>query len=394
MSKKFIIISIIVGVGMAGDAMIYCILPVTPESFGISIFQIGILLSVNRFVRLLTNEISTIVVTRFQSDKPLIFGVILSACITLGYAVPLGFWWLLFLRILWGGCFSIIRIEGYIATLRYSDKTNLSRFMAWYETLKAVAYGAMTLVAGTLADVIPVLLVPVCMAALTASCLLFFKGGNADLMGTAGRTMTSAPDGGKIKIRLSNMDVFLKIGFISIIAAAIGTMFTAIKGRAIVDYILPDSGFAIGAATFAALFSIGGQVVQFLGPVIGTVFDRIGRKKAYLMIFGADIFMLAVLAIFQQWYVVLFIFIFQLFVGTSMGIIRMSFAGEYARPGEQAVFLNRISTCLDMGSAAGPFIGYTIYAATGNFMGIACAVIPMILLAMFTLKRIKGTENE
>ena len=97
-TKKFIIVITIVGLGMAGDAMIYCLLPVAPESFHITIFQIGILLSVNRFVRLVTNEISSTVVTRLSSDRPLIIAVWLSIFITLGYAIPWGFWWLLFLR--------------------------------------------------------------------------------------------------------------------------------------------------------------------------------------------------------------------------------------------------------------------------------------------------------
>ena len=112
-----------------------------------------------------------------------------------------------------------------------------------------------------------------------------------------------------------------------------------------------------------------------------------------IIVFCLDIFMLAVLALFRQWYIVLFIFILQLFVGSAAGIIRMSFAGSYAKPEEQAVFLNRISTCLDMGSATGPFLGYTIYAATGNFTGIALVIIPFILLAIFTLKKIKGAES-
>ena len=157
---------IIVGLGMAGDAMIYCLLPVAPESFHITVFQIGILLSVNRFVRLITNEISTSVVTRLNSDKPLVIAVCLSTFITLGYASPWGFWWLLFLRILWGGCFSLLRIEGYIAALRYSKCETLSRYMAWHETIKGQIYGIITIISGVLADLISPRAVPVLLAAL------------------------------------------------------------------------------------------------------------------------------------------------------------------------------------------------------------------------------------
>lgn len=384
--RKFVIIMIIVGLGMAGDAMIYCLLPVAPESFNITVFQIGILLSVNRFVRLVTNEISTKVVTRLNSDKPLIIAVCLSTFITLGYAIPWGFWWLLFLRILWGGCFSLLRIEGYIAALRYSDRETLSRYMAWNETIKGQVYGIITIISGVLADLISPRAVPVLLAVLTAMCLLFFKGGKANLMGVDGSAVDTAATPGRVKV--SNIRLLVILGLVILVSATFATMMASLRGRAIVDYILPGAGIAVGAATFAALFQVAGQIVSLGGPVIGYICDKIGRRKAFTIVFFIQATIIMVLALFKLWYIILAMFVVQLFSGSASQILRTSIAGEYARGSEQAVFMNRIATFQDMGSAVGPFLGYALYAGTGNFQLIALIMIPCLLLSVFALRKI------
>ena len=384
--RKFVIIMIIVGLGMAGDAMIYCLLPVAPESFNITVFQIGILLSVNRFVRLVTNEISTKVVTRLNSDKPLIIAVCLSTFITLGYAIPWGFWWLLFLRILWGGCFSLLRIEGYIAALRYSDRETLSRYMAWNETIKGQVYGIITIISGVLADLISPRAVPVLLAVLTAMCLFFFKGGKANLMGVDGSAVDTAATPGRVKV--SNIRLLVILGLAILVSATFATMMGSLRGRAIVDYILPGAGIAVGAATFAALFQVAGQIVSLGGPVIGYICDKIGRRKAFTIVFFIQATIILVLALFKLWYIILAMFVVQLFSGSASQILRTSIAGEYARGSEQAVFMNRIATFQDMGSAVGPFLGYALYAGTGNFQLIALIMIPCLLLSVFALRKI------
>ena len=385
-TKKFVIVMIIVGLGMAGDAMIYCLLPVTPESFHINVFQIGILLSVNRFVRLITNEISTSVVTRLNSDKPLVIAVCLSTFITLGYAIPWGFWWLLFLRALWGGCFSLLRIEGYIAALRYSNRETLSRYMAWHETIKGQIYGIITIISGVLADLISPRAVPVLLAVLTAACLLFFKGGRANLMGADGAAVDTAPRAGRGKV--SNPKVLIILGLVILVSATFATMMGSLRGRAIVDYILPGAGIAVGAATFAALFQVAGQVVSLSGPVIGYLCDKIGRRKAFTIVFITQITIILTLALFKLWYIMMAMFVVQLFSGSASQILRTSIAGEYANPSEQAVFMNRIATFQDMGSATGPFLGYALYAGTGNFQLIALIMIPCLLFSVFALRKI------
>ena len=59
------ITSLSVAAALLGDAMLYVVMPSRPELWHISIFQVGILLSVNRLVRLFTNPARSYIVARF-----------------------------------------------------------------------------------------------------------------------------------------------------------------------------------------------------------------------------------------------------------------------------------------------------------------------------------------
>lgn len=386
-TKKFIFVSIIVGVGMAGDALIYCVLPVTPETFKITVFQIGILLSINRFVRLITNEISSFIVNRGDgSYKPLAFSVILSAFITLGYAFPFGFWWLLFLRILWGACFSLMRIEGYITALKYSTSGNISRIIAWFESIKSGLYGLLTISAGLLSDLISVRGTIIIFTLLTLCPLLFFI--NPTNLWSRANVPLNLIKKADIKKRGRGIKILLMIGFVSFVSVTVDSMLVTLRGRAIVDIIIPKSGLTtIGAATFSGLFYAMGQIVLFGGPLIGHFCDKIGRKKCLTAVLWTQTLLVAFLALFKLWHIVFAVFVIELIAGTSSQILRTAYAGEKASAEDQTVFMNRFNTFNDLGSSLGPFLGYALYAGTGSFAGLA-VVIPLMLIAIVIFRKL------
>lgn len=382
-TRTFILVAAVVGLGMAGDAMLYCVLPVTPETFRVNVFQVGILLSVNRFVRLITNEVSTYFVARACSYKPLVYAVIVAALITFGYAVPLGFWWLLFLRIIWGGCFSVLRIEGYIAALKCSKGESIGKIIGWYEIIKAIAYYTITVISGILADVLNPLVTAVILGIVVASTLLLIRK-PVQMWGTVSVGMPEISRK-RDKIKVSNPLVLMAIGVVVLVVVSSSQMLSSLRGRAIVDTILPGSGFGIGAATFAGLFSVLYQMGVFFGPVMGTIGDRYGKRKALIGVGLSMTVVMAVLAVCHVWFIVLGIFILQIFINVSSEVLRSSFAAENACPGEQTVFLNRYSTFQDLGSALGPFLGFAIYSLTGNFVGLAVIMIPLLLISVYIL---------
>jgi MFS transporter, DHA1 family, multidrug resistance protein len=93
-----------------GDAFLYPFLPVNYQTVGVPLMWVGVLLSINRFVRILSNTMIVHAFAKYGLRAIMITAVVLAITSTLGYAMATGVVvWLLF-RIIWGLAFSAMRI--------------------------------------------------------------------------------------------------------------------------------------------------------------------------------------------------------------------------------------------------------------------------------------------
>jgi MFS transporter, DHA1 family, multidrug resistance protein len=93
-----------------GDAFLYPYLPVNNLSVGIPVAWVGVLLSINRFVRIISNGLMVDLFTKFGLRTVMILAAALAITSTIGYAFSSTVVaWLLF-RICWGLSFSAMRI--------------------------------------------------------------------------------------------------------------------------------------------------------------------------------------------------------------------------------------------------------------------------------------------
>ncbi|HYC84067.1 MAG TPA: MFS transporter [Chryseosolibacter sp.] len=93
-----------------GDAFLYPFLPVNFNLVGIPVAWVGLLLSVNRFVRIISNTIMVHAFARYGLRTVMIIAALTAITSTLGYALATGLLlWLIF-RIMWGLAFSAMRI--------------------------------------------------------------------------------------------------------------------------------------------------------------------------------------------------------------------------------------------------------------------------------------------
>jgi len=111
-----------------GDAFLYPVLPIYGIEMGFSAFTIGLLLSVNRFVRILSNTALANLVNKVGMKKVLIFSSVISVISTFLYGLNIGILMFLIARILWGLCYSGLKI----ASLNYA---------AQVQNNKGIAYG-------------------------------------------------------------------------------------------------------------------------------------------------------------------------------------------------------------------------------------------------------------
>jgi MFS transporter, DHA1 family, multidrug resistance protein len=93
-----------------GDAFLYPFLPVNFHQVDVPVIWIGLLLSINRFVRILSNTMMLHAFAKYGLRTIMIVAVLLAITSTLGYGFATGLaMWFIF-RVMWGLAFSAMRI--------------------------------------------------------------------------------------------------------------------------------------------------------------------------------------------------------------------------------------------------------------------------------------------
>ncbi len=316
---RFLLVSIVVALSLFGDALLYAVLPARPAGFHVLIWQIGIILGANRLIRLFTNEIAGRLLKKHGLKKPLVAAIIIGGLTTAGYAVPLGFWWLLLMRIIWGSCWSVFRAEGYINALALSGGHNRGKVIAAYQTITRVGSGGGVLIGGFLSDLIGIPetfilygiitisgLIPACLVSLDMSSpakgsgqpespadSIDLKLNEADSIGAdvegfkarVNNPVFAASDKMPDNTSAGNYRDFIKrnmlicYGGFSVTMAE--QMITNLTGRLVVDKIMPGISFAVGAASLTGIL-LGFRTFAMLAfvPLMGILSDKFGDRKS------------------------------------------------------------------------------------------------------------------
>ena len=98
------------GVGLLGDTLIYAVLPLYHEAFGVSLVMVGVLLSLNRWIRLLTNSMVAAIAERVGVRTLMIVASIGSMASTTAYGLDGGEGLQIAARMLWGVSFSALNL--------------------------------------------------------------------------------------------------------------------------------------------------------------------------------------------------------------------------------------------------------------------------------------------
>ena len=94
-----------------GDAFLYPFLPIYSKEIGVPAIWIGVLLSINRFVRIFLSPVTTLILEKFHPRQVTIVASYVAMCCTIGYGLDAGVIAWILLRSLWGLCFSALRVS-------------------------------------------------------------------------------------------------------------------------------------------------------------------------------------------------------------------------------------------------------------------------------------------
>ena len=105
--------AVVIGLAIMGDSLMYSLLPLEAPRLGIALPLVGLLLSINRIVRLVSNTAVGAVFARLGPRLPFVAATVLALATTLAYGWAAGAFVFLLARAGWGVAWSALRQGGF-----------------------------------------------------------------------------------------------------------------------------------------------------------------------------------------------------------------------------------------------------------------------------------------
>lgn len=140
-----------------GGGVIFPIIPNLGVILGISPFLVGLILSANRFARLLANAPAGILVDRIGTRKPFVFGLVIQGAGTVGYIIAvesqLPEAWFLGSRIVWGLGSALVFATAYTIAADVSPSDSRGMSMGLIRGGSIFGFPSGLVMGGVVADV-------------------------------------------------------------------------------------------------------------------------------------------------------------------------------------------------------------------------------------------------
>lgn len=369
------------GTVIMGDSLMYVVLPVAALEFGVdgqlgltASFWIGLALSINRFIRLVSNSLAPSVYQRFGMRWPFVASIAVGVLSTLAYGLGSGVAVLLLARAAWGVAYSHMRLAAQLTAFAVGTSAIRGRLMGMFNSgqrfgsFVAVTAGAMlfhlTSREATFTILAAIGLIGVLIATrvpdLRPERIRSSVGGLRERLNAWDLAISRLPGYGR-KLRLPLLSISL-MRFATAFGAnglAIATMAPYLAGFADDNDRVLGGAFAV--VTLAGLLVGSRWLAEItLGVLMGHLSDRVGRRTSIACGMAAMVASLAVMVAFDS--VVAVVLMMPVLFVAAVGVNTALDAaiGETATSSTRAAVLGRYSTWLDLGAALGPFAGFLI----------------------------------
>jgi len=359
---------------LLGDQMLYSVLPTYYAELGLLPYQVGLVLSLNRGIRLVTNHLAERLCRRYSLS--LLFGLNLAggACLTAIYALVPAFSILLLARMAWGLCWSFIRQISLMTVVDSATEGNVGRLMGFYSGISRMGSIAGNFVGALGHDLFGYTTILIAFAVISALAIPLGPLSRRNLRHVE-RTETETEGSRKAGWELLFAGFVVGCVGYGLVMSTLGLMLRDSVGDS-----LSLGGVTIGVATLTGGLMASRWIADLVAPLMGGLTDRIGRRGggALFLICGALVLMIAVhdSSLMSQVLAILLFFLFA--TGATIAL-----TAEAGVRGSRAVA--SYVTAADFGSFAGPLIGWLmpqfalptwlIFAVGAGLYGVAGLVV-------------------
>ena len=376
-------VACVVGLCVTGDSLLYTLLPLEAENLGFSAYQLGLLLSVNRLIRLVSNSGAVLAFERTGTRSPFLIATLASLLTTISYGFGTGFLVFLLARIFWGIAWSGLRLGGYQAvwTGPEGGRGRLSGLL-WGvirmgSALSVVCGGYLRdrfgyLSAISAISLVTALAIPVALSIRWPQRLQKLQKSTF----SPGELGQAAVGDSRGQILLA---VSLLMGFLEGVLISTAALFVAARLQAASE----TGSLLTSTATIAGLLLATRWTSDMVfGPAIGVFSDRVGQSRTLTLLSAV---LLACLTAATGGAGTLFpLLAFSIGFAVSSGFfVTMNAAATVvaAKNSRPHLYLGTFATANDAGTAVGPLLAYLLSAFTGfGFLYVATSVILFLVV--------------
>ncbi|MED4583984.1 MFS transporter [Brevibacillus choshinensis] len=378
---QVIAVALVTAFCLLGDSMLYVVLPIYWQEAGLSsLWEVGILLSINRLVRVPLGPLVGKWYERAGGRIGLVVAVILAFLTTVSYGFH-GFWIWLVMRSVWGIAWTFLRLGAYSLIVSVSEENNRGQLMGLYNglyrlgSLGGMIAGALLaswLGLGTTAFILGCFSLPA-----LALVFLYIRPSfqkrhvYTDAVRTTERFW-------------KQKSVWATMATALVVAMVYQGMFASTLSRLIEirQPVVWIGGLALGAAVMASLVQGARWGWEpWAAPWFGRLSDRYGRKSIFVWALLAAAVLFGVLhapVSFSLWICILMGI--QLTATVLTTVMDTLAADEATRQANSTALMTLYSVVTDVGAALGPLLAFWIDGRLGlDVMYVAIAVVLMLL---------------
>jgi MFS family permease len=300
--KHIVVFALITALCLMGDSMLYIALPVHYQELGFeSLWEVGIVLAVNRMVRLPLNPCIGRLYSRISERTGICIAVALGVLTTLSYGFLRGLFWWVLARCLWGLAWSLLRLGSLFCILKISSPETRGSYSGLYNGLYRLGSLVGMFGGGLLADMLGF-----------SACAVIFSLGTACAL----PVLFAIPRGGEerrinpeqpgvldgFRLAARNRETLLTVLCGAMVALVLQGVVASTLSHLVsvhMDGALKWSGLAIGAGTLAGFFqALRWSWEPWFAPLTGRLADRrYGWRRLLWFFLGAGGVVFALLAL-------------------------------------------------------------------------------------------------
>jgi MFS family permease len=373
-----------------GDGTLYTVLPTHSAEAGIALTSVGIILSVNRAVRLFLNSPAGLAYDRWPRRRLFVPALFVGALSTAVYAAARGFWPMLVGRLLWGLAWSGIWVGGATVILDVTTSQDRGRWMGLYQTWFFLGAALSAFAGGMLTDRLgygTTMWLGAVVTALGGLIALILLPETRSIRPDLDRPPIEA-----VRPRLrANWGLWIAASLQGINRFVGAGVLAATMGLLVQDR-LGSASLPLGVATLTGTLNAGKIILSMVAaPLAGTTSDWLGSRWGVTMWALAIGIISMTLVAWGAPTAILTGIALGAVTGGSVQTLVTALTGDLVSQAQRGRAIGLLHTAGDLGSAIGPLAAYALIPWIGlRGVYLLCAGLFAAGLALALLFRLRA----